>query len=248
MTQPCGSHPVPAPIRGLYMHEAVASFRPFMPGWALAAFRVLETHIRVPFTYNELFNAVVAGIRYQNEQIRKTSDTANFWQFLDSMHTNGKVKEKCHFVIKFQSSFTAIKKKKREFIEPKRIIYLNFKAVRELLVQRYSQQKTGSTLDTATLESYLRSLPQFLGVKQQRFQILRNNGELVEEYKTEGNQSKKYVVSNPANALCFDYDSLKALLGLNLETFRMTEDEMNAGDGINPSVILPHGRAMARPY
>ena len=202
---------------------------------ALAAFRVLEPHLEMPFTYAELFDVVVNGIRYQNDQIRKSSDTANFWLYLDSMHTQGKVKEKCHFVIKRLTSFSAIKKEKTVFVEPKRIIFLNFKAVRGLLEQRIARQKTGSTLDTATLESYLKSLPQFLGIKQQRFQILRTNGELDEEYKSEGvgSPSKKYVNSNPSNALCFDYDSLKSMLDLNLETFRMTEDEMNADDNDN---------------
>ena len=79
----------------------------------------------------------------------------------------------------------------------------------------------------ATLESYLKSLPQFLGIKQQRFQILRTNGELDEEFKTENGQTKKYVNSNAAYALCFDYDSLKRNLDLNLETYRMTEAELN---------------------
>lgn len=200
---------------------------------ALAAFRVLEPHISVPFSYSELFEVVVNGIRYQNDQSRKSSDTANFWLYLDSMHTQGKVKEKCHFVIKRLTSFSPKKKdKSREvevtkFVEPKRIIFLNFKAVRALLEQRVVRQKTGSTLDTNTLESYLKSLPQFLGVKLQRFQILRTNGELDEEYKTEGSVTKKYVYGTPSDALCFDYDSLKASLELNLETFRMTEAELD---------------------
>lgn len=206
---------------------------------ALTAFRVLEPHLDMPFTYAELFDVVVNGIRYQNDQIRKSSDTANFWLYLDSMHTQGKVKDKCHFVIKRLSSFSAIKKEKTVFVEPKRIIFLNFKAVRGLLEQRIARQKTGSTLDTATLESYLKSLPQFLGIKQQRFQILRTNGELDEEYKSEGigSPSKKYVNSNPSNALCFDYDSLKSMFDLNLETFRVTEDELNADDSDGDSSV-----------
>ncbi|MDE6006594.1 MAG: DNA primase [Muribaculaceae bacterium] len=193
---------------------------------ALAAFRVLEAHISVPFTYNDLFEAVVNGIRYQNDQIKKSSDTANFWLDLDSLHTQGKAKEKCHFVIKRLSSFTPRKQETREFVEPKRIIFLNFKAIRGIMEMRY-KQKSGTSLDMATLESYLKSLPQFLGIKQQRFQILRTNGELDEEFKTENGQTRKYVNSNSAYALCFDYDSLKRNLDLNLETFRLTESELN---------------------
>ena len=196
---------------------------------ALTAFRVLEPHIDVPFSYAEVFDTVVEGIRYQNDQIRKSSDTANFWQFIDTMHSQGKVKEKCHFVIKSLTSFTPMgKNEPRSYIEPKRIIFLNFKAVRGLLEQRIQRQKYGSTLDIATIESYLKSLPQFLGIKQQRFQILRTNGELEEEFKTEGTQSKKVLPTNPAYALCFDYDSLKAMLELNLETIRISEAEFEA--------------------
>lgn len=195
---------------------------------ALAAFRVLEPHLGdMPFSYSDLFEVVVDGIRYQNDQIKKSSDTANFWLYLDSMHTQGKAKEKCHFVIKLLSSFKALKKDEVRFVEPKRIIYLNFKAVRALLEMRLARQKYGSTLDIATLESYLKSLPQFLGFKQQRFQNLRTNGELDEEFKTENGQSKKFINTTPSNALCFDYDSLKATLDLNLETFRISEDELD---------------------
>lgn len=216
---------------------------------ALAAFRVLEPHISVPFSYNELFEVVVNGIRYQNDQIRKSSDTANFWLYLDSMHTQGKVKEKCHFVIKLLSSFSAVKKDKVSFVEPKRVIFLNFKAVRGLLEQRIARQKTGSTLDAATLESYLKSLPQFLGIKQQRFQILRGNGELDEEFRNDGGFSQKYVYGNPSNALCFDYDSLKSMLDLNLETFRMREDELDDdSDDVAPQTQAPDPESKNDPF
>ena len=196
----------------------------------LAAFRVLESHIDVPFTYAELFDAVIGGIKYQNEQITKASDTANFWLYLDSMHTQGKVKEKCHFIIKKMASFKARGKETRQFLSPKKVIFLNYKAVRALLEQRIAKQRSGNTLDTSTLESYLKSLPQFLGIKQQRFQIMKTNGELETEYSNEMGTNKRFIVANPANALCFDYDALRDMLDLNLGTFRMTEDEMNATD------------------
>ena len=110
---------------------------------------------------------------------------------------------------------------------------------------RLARQKYGSTLDIATLESYLKSLPQFLGFKQQRFQNLRTNGELDEEFKTEDGKTKKIISTTPSNALCFDYDSLKASLDLNLETLRITEDELNADlneadkEAGNPTTTTP---------
>ena len=71
---------------------------------------------------------------------------------------------------------------------------------------------------------------------QLSIQILRNNGELDEEYKSDGSgQSKKYVNSNQAYALCFDYDSLQHTLDLNLETVRLTEDELDADPEETPA-------------
>lgn len=193
---------------------------------ALAAFRVLEPHLELPFGYSDMLEVIVKGIRYQNDQAKKSSDTATFWSWLGDLQTNGKIKEKCHYIIKSLRRFVPRKKEAIDFVEPKRVLFLNFKAVRVLLEQKISRQRTGSTLDVATLESYLKSLPQYMGIKQQRFQILKHNGELEEEYQQEGLRTKAYGVGNMANALCFDYDSLKRILDLDLETIRLTDADL----------------------
>ena len=219
---------------------------------ALAAFRVIEPHLELPFNYSDLLKVVVDGIVYQNDQIKKSSDTANFWNYLDAMHTQGKAQERCHFVIKTQSSFKPLKKKKKDgedredareirFVTPRRIVYLNFKAVRALLETRLARQKYGSTLDIATLESYLKSMPQFMGMKQQRFQNLRVNGELNEEFNNTLGQQKREMVGSTAYAMCFDYDSLKESLDLSLETFRFSEAEF-AAEVDEPEATADHAQ------
>ena len=58
-------------------------------------------------------------------------------------------------------------------------------------------------------------------------------------------KAKKIISTTPANARCFDYDSLKATLDLNLETLRITEDELNADldeaekEAGNPTTTTP---------
>ncbi|MBD5211463.1 MAG: toprim domain-containing protein [Bacteroidales bacterium] len=201
--------------------------------WAipLAVFRLLEPHINLPFTFAEIFDIFLRAMKFQNDQATTTSETAEFWQFLDSLHTSGKVREKCHYVIKTLTSFKPLgDDETRRFTEPKRVIFLNFPAIRSLLEQRYSKPKSGNTLNVATLESYLKSLPQYLGRKQQRFSFIRQNGELDEEYRTENGQQRKYINGNSPKAMCFDYDHLKEMLDLNLETFRLTEAEAIAAD------------------
>lgn len=213
---------VAAKIHGMGIEERIRK------NWIvpLAAFRVLEAHIEMPYTYKELFDIVVAGMKFQNDQITKSSETADFWLFLDSMHTQNKVREKCHYVIKTQSSFRALGADSlNTYVNPKRILYLNFRAVRSLLEQRFSKPKSGNTLSIDTLESYLKTLPQYLGRKQQRFQLMRPNGELDEEYHTENGVSRKYVNSNLQKAMCFDYDALNDALDLSLESIRFEDFE-----------------------
>lgn len=211
-----------------------------MKNWLvpLTVFRLLEPHIDVPFTYTELFDICLKGLLFQNDQIAESSDTADFWKFIDSLHTSGRVKEKCHYKIRTVASFQSDEAKNdkpprepKKFIQPKRIIYLNFPAIRILLEQRIARQKNGNTVSIDTLLDYLKALPEYMGHKSCRFQFLRANGDLETESDNNGGQYKTYAVGNSAKAMCFDYDGLKEKLEINLETLRidasLIDDDMD---------------------
>lgn len=210
-----------------------------MKNWLvpLTVFRLLEPHINVPFSYTELFDICVKGLLFQNDQIAESSDTADFWKFIDSLHTSGKVKEKCHYKIRTVSQFLSDegikakpKKEPTKFIQPKRIIYLNFPAIRILLEQRIARQKNGNTVSIDTLLDYLKALPEYLGHKSCRFQFLRANGDLETESENNNGQYRTYAVGNSAKAMCFDYDAIKEKLEINLETIRIATDLLDDDD------------------
>lgn len=71
----------------------------------LATFRTLETVIDVPFTYTDLFNATIKGIRNQNELAQESSEVADFWNMLQGFQTSGKCVEKAHYLIRYQKKF-----------------------------------------------------------------------------------------------------------------------------------------------
>ncbi len=192
----------------------------------LAAFRLLEPHLELPFTFSELFDIVVKGMKFQNDQITKSSDTAEFWHFLESLHSHNRVREGVHYVIKYLEKFRSIEAKEdKVFSTPKRVIFVNFPAIRSLLEQRMSKPKNGNSVSVDTLSSYLKSLPQYMGRKLQRFQFMKQNGELDEEYINTGTYHQKVIKGNYQKAMCFDYDSLKSTLDINLETLRLSEAE-----------------------
>lgn len=184
----------------------------------LATFRTLETVIDVPFSYAELFETAVKGIRNQNELAQESSEIADFWSMLQGFQTSGKCIEKAHYRIRYMKSFRPLSVKEDiEFKEARPILYLNTAAVASLFNSR-NAGSTSNRSNWSTIMSYLKSHASYLGLKQDRFTILLPSG--LPDYTIDivnGEQVKKVKVNRP-KALCFDYLQLKETFGLDLET------------------------------
>lgn len=213
----------------------------------LATFRTLETVIDVPFSYSELFDISLRGLRNQNELAQESSEIADFWNMLQGFQTSGKCIENAHYRIRYLKSFRPLSSKETiEFKEARPILYLNTAAVSSLFGSR-SMNATANRSNWSTVMSYLKSQPSFLGLKQDRFTILLSNGQ--PDYTVEfvnGQQVRKVRVNRP-KALCFDYLQLKEAFGLDLETEVIADTEVLDGESgkhdINedatPQGILP---------
>lgn len=184
----------------------------------LATFRTLETVIDVPFSYSELLETALKGLRNQNELAQESSEIADFWNMLQGFQTSGKCIEKAHYRIRYLRSFRPLSVKEDiEFKEARPILYLNMAAVASLFSSRTLNVTTNRS-NWSTIMSYLKSHSSFLGLKQDRFTILLPNG--LPDYTIEvsnGEQVRKVKVNRP-KALCFDYLQLKDAFGLDLET------------------------------
>lgn len=197
----------------------------------LAAFRTLESVLRLPFSYNDLLTVAVAGMRLQNETAQESSEMGDFWEALQGFHTQGRAIDKAHFRIKWHRTFrSTTMKEDMIFAEPTPVLYLNSAAVAGLFNGRGASNATANRSNWSTMLSYLRSHPSFLGLKQDRFTILLANGTPDYSFETvNGSQVKKLKVNRP-KALCFNYAMLKAEFGLNLETEVISETEEMAED------------------
>lgn len=191
----------------------------------LATFRTLETVIDVPFSYAELFDTAVRGIRNQNELAQESSEIADFWSMLQGFQTSGKCIEKAHYRIRYMKSFRPLSVKEDiEFKEARPILYLNTAAVASLFNSR-NAGSTSNRSNWSTIMSYLKSHASYLGLKQDRFTILLPSG--LPDYTIDivnGEQVKKVKVNRP-KALCFDYLQLKETFGLDLETEVVAENQ-----------------------
>jgi len=189
----------------------------------LATFRTLETVIDVPFSYTELFETAVKGIRNQNELAQESSEVADFWNMLQGFQTSGKCIDKAHYHIRYLKSFRPLSAKEDiEFMEARPVLYLNMAAVASLFNSR-NMNATANRSNWSTIMSYLKSHSSYLGLKQDRFTILLPSG--LPDYTIEivnGEQVRKVKVNRP-KALCFDYLQLKNAFGLELETEVITD-------------------------
>ena len=189
----------------------------------LAAYRTLETVLDVPFSYAELFETAVNGIRSQNELAQESSEVADFWSMLQGFQTSGKCVDKAHYRIRYIKSFRPISAKEDiEFKEARPILYLNMAAVASLFNSR-NMNATANRSNWSTITSYLKSHSSFLGLKQDRFTILLPSG--LPDYSIEiiNNEQIRKVKINRPKALCFDYLQLKDAFGLELETEVITD-------------------------
>ena len=196
----------------------------------LATFRTLETVIDVPFSYAQLFDISLRGLRNQNELAQESSEIADFWNMLQGFQTSGKCIENAHYRIRYLKSFRPLSAKESfDFKEARPILYLNTAAVSSLFGSR-SMNATANRSNWSTVMSYLKSQPSFLGLKQDRFTILLPNGQ--PDYTVEfvnGQQVRKVRVNCP-KALCFDYLQLKEAFGLDLETEVIADTEALDGE------------------
>jgi DNA primase len=189
----------------------------------LAAYRTLETVLDVPFSYAELFETAVNGIRSQNELAQESSEVADFWSMLQGFQTSGKCVDKAHYRIRYMKSFRPISVKEDiEFKEARPILYLNMAAVASLFNSR-NMNATANRSNWSTIMFYLKSHSSYLGLKQNRFTILLPSG--LPDYSIEivNNEQVRKVKINRPKALCFDYLQLKEAFGLELETEVITD-------------------------
>lgn len=189
----------------------------------LTAYRTLETVLDVPFSYAELFETAVNGIRSQNELAQESSEVADFWSMLQGFQTSGKCVDKAHYRIRYMKSFRPISVKEDiEFKEARPILYLNMAAVASLFNSR-NMNATANRSNWSTIMFYLKSHSSYLGLKQNRFTILLPSG--LPDYSIEivNNEQVRKVKINRPKALCFDYLQLKEAFGLELETEVITD-------------------------
>ena len=183
----------------------------------LAAFRTIEGAINIPFGYKDIMDVCIEGIRRQNAECKSNNELAQFWNVVSYLQQNGEIFNEGDYRINFRYSLkTNIMKVAVEFAQPKKILFLRKNRIFQLY-KKFGRMVGDSVLPEGSLLYYLENSKEYMGVLPSvRFKNIQHGQEVmrVEDTATGGQTVKESSVDR---ALCFDYDKISEVYGINLE-------------------------------
>ena len=189
--------------------------------WAvlLASYRCLLQckSLDLPWTYDEMKNIVIDGIRRQNSECAASNEMGIFWDMFEYMSEQGMIYKEGDYKIKYMDEIkTNIVE--RKFVKTTPILMIRPKKI-ILQYKKASKQTDEKAMSERSIRFYLQTSPGFLGKKKgsERFKEIIN-GEVMRKKKYEDDPNSWIDLEKFDNPFCFDYSVLKAKFDLNLET------------------------------
>ncbi|MDE7080046.1 MAG: DNA primase [Muribaculaceae bacterium] len=195
----------------------------------MAALAVMQDLIDIPISYEALLPVAAGFLIRQNEDLDQNSEMSDFWNVFQGLYSQGRIVDTAHFRIKELRSFTPIGKAADavSFAKPRKLLFLNPAAIQLLFSKGPSASPTANKSNWPTLLSYLKAQPYFLGLKQDRFYLLKQSGEFDVTWEGSGPAARKLMKSVRPKALCFDYEVLRDRYGLALESELVFESALS---------------------
>lgn len=178
-----------------------------------AAFRTLENTLDIPFTYKELLDICVEGIKRQNKECKSNNEIASFWNVIAYLQQEGQLVMDSDFKIEYRSQLKTTKAT-IEFDKIKSILLLR-RGKAFQLYKRFAKSCGENPLPEGSLKYYLENSKEFLGIKQSvRFRTMIGGRE---QMKQDPMTQQIQPLSQIDMALCFDYEMLAANHEITLE-------------------------------
>ncbi|MBU3853611.1 MAG: DNA primase [Candidatus Paraprevotella stercoravium] len=186
----------------------------------LAAFRTLEGAIDMPFGYQEIMNVCIEGIKRQNAECKSNNELAQFWNVVAYLQQNGEIFNEGDYRINMRRTLkTNIMKVPTEYPDPRKILFIRKNRIFQLY-KKFGRMVGDSVLPEGSLLYYLENSKEYMGVLPSvRFKNIQKGLEVTHvEATATGAQAIKE--SSVDRALCFDYEKVSEVYGINLEIIR----------------------------
>ena len=185
--------------------------------WAvpLAAYRCLETTLRINLPYTHLFDSTVRGIRTQNAECKTSSELGNFWNAVQYLIAQGEIIESGDYRIKYLQFFKSDRIQGIHWQEKHPVLFLQ--KTRIFMLYKHNGKNVGDVvIPEESLKYYLEHSKAFLGEKLVHYRLF-NKGIVVYD-KDKPNGKNGYMEAETVQrSYCFDYQKLVETFDINLE-------------------------------
>lgn len=194
--------------------------------WAvlLASYRCLSKHMDLPWTYSQMKDITIEGIRRQNNECAASNEMGQFWDVFEFMSESGMIFNEGDYKIKYIDELkTNITE--RKFLTTTPVLMIRPKKI-ILQYKKASKQLDTKVMTERSIRFYLQTSPGYLGYKtgSERFKEIID-GVVQKRQKYPGDNNSWVDLEKFDNPFCFDYNMLKAKFNLNLETTSSLDNE-----------------------
>ena len=188
---------------------------------ALAAFRCLEAVLDTTYSYSELLRIFVAGAEAQNCEVSQTNELADFWTYVAFLKQDGKLIEGADYKIQHVKRIRRKGMSTLELDGSTPILFLRLERIQQLFAQ--ANRGEGKVMG-ATQKYYLEHATYYYGKTYKKMDDTLGGVPIV---KTESDAfgSRRTKQTTTALVRCFDYNRLRDVYDISLESSLVDESE-----------------------
>ncbi len=194
--------------------------------WAvlLASYRCLSKHMDLPWSYAQMRDITIEGIRRQNNECAASNEMGQFWDVFEFMSESGMIFNEGDYKIKYIDELKT-NVTERKFLTTTPVLMIRPKKI-ILQYKKASKQLDTKVMTERSIRFYLQTSPGYLGYKtgSERFKEIID-GVVQKRQKYPGDNNSLVDLEKFDNPFCFDYNMLKAKFNLNLETTSSLDNE-----------------------
>jgi DNA primase len=140
----------------------------------LITHKLLSDKIKIPFSYDTIFNQCVEGIIENSESIQDSNGLTEFWNILQWMYERQYIKEGAQFIISrpVYVNYIGSQKETMKHLnkERRRVLFLRLNSVHQDYIKEVTKREGIDAIGETTLRNYFRSRNYFIGlIKAKRF-------------------------------------------------------------------------------
>lgn len=187
-----------------------------LKNWAtiLAAIRVLDGQMGLPFTYQEMLNMCAKMCVDQNNKTRQSNEMAGFWETVENLVGSSRAWIEVDYRISRGGRRIKTRESRQsgqdvELNPNRRYLYVNFNRLSALYIKEGRDAQ--KVIPKDSLKYYLEHSPEYVGtIMSMKFKLIDNQ---LGYTPSDANQAK----TRTTTAMVFDYDAVVDHYGISLE-------------------------------